>query len=100
MITLNKEIIENNYFKYLGEWIVKNVGFNYDINIDMCMWAPRLQSSMRIRTKTLDTWPKYLGYTVRKKLKFCGFELIIKGRFKLHMGGDFCLWGGIKILSS
>ena len=41
------------------------------------------QSSMRIRTKTLDTRPKYLGYTVRKKLKFCGFELIIKDRFKL-----------------
>ena len=34
------------------------------------------QSSMRIRTKTLDTC-KYLGYTVRKKLKFCGYELIL-----------------------
>ena len=35
------------------------------------------QSSMRIRTKTLDTQPKYLGCTVWKKLEYCGFELII-----------------------
>ena len=42
-----------------------------------------MQLSMRIGTKTLDTQPKYLGYTVRGKLKFCGFELIIKGQFKL-----------------
>ena len=38
MITLNKEIIENNCFNYLGEWIVKNVGLNYDINKDISMW--------------------------------------------------------------
>ena len=34
MITLNKEIIENNYL---------NAGLNYDINKDICMWAWRLQ---------------------------------------------------------
>ena len=36
------------------------------------------KSSMRIRTKTLDTRPKYLGYTVRKKLKFCGCHVTTK----------------------
>ena len=34
MITLNKE---NSCFNYLGEWFVKNVGLNYDINKDICM---------------------------------------------------------------
>ena len=40
MITLNKEIIENNYFNYLEERIVKNVGLNYDINKDICIKPP------------------------------------------------------------
>ena len=76
MITLNKEIIENNYFNYLGEWIVKNAGLNYDINKDMHLGLESAtQSSMRIRKKTLDTRPKYLGHTVRKKLKFCFWSL-------------------------
>ena len=43
MINLNKEIIENNYFNYLGECIFKNVGLIYDINKDICRWASRLQ---------------------------------------------------------
>ena len=34
MIILNKKISENNCFNYLGERIVKNVGFTYDINKD------------------------------------------------------------------
>ena len=41
------------------------------------------QSSMRIRTKTLDTRPKYLGYTVQKKLKFCGIELSLSAGLNL-----------------